>query len=85
MYQECKFNRDCDISETVPSLAVDLGEVIRTGVVCDSSFVPSFNEIEEPSKVGSRIRNVFDSLDSQKSISSIVNNSQPSHEDGENS
>lgn len=67
MKQKCVFNKSRDIRETVPFLAIDLKEVIRTGKVPATGVEPDYNDIETASDVTGRIQDVFQSIDVERS------------------
>lgn len=68
MVQDISFNPVTDICATVPSLSVDLGQAIETGVVLDTGTVGEFNNIEDPSGVWTRVRDAFHAADLQRTI-----------------
>lgn len=77
MKQICKFNSKRDIRKTVPDMFVDLAGAIESGVVLDTGMIAEHNDIDDPSSVIGRVRDVFDAYEAQKRILSS-GRSQPS-------
>lgn len=68
MIQICKFNPARDIRKTVPDMSVDLASAIASGVVLDTGMIAEHNDIDSPSSVIGRVRDVFDAFEAQKNI-----------------
>lgn len=71
MKQVCKVNKS-DLYQVVEGLAVDMTDVIETGVVPEGAYDVDYNEIEDVHSVGKRVDNVFSAVDVQKSVSSAL-------------
>lgn len=52
MIQECKFNPNFDIEETVPNLSVDVAEVMATHTVVSTGTTTPYSKETEVSEVG---------------------------------
>lgn len=68
MRQICKFNASRDIRKTVPDMSVNLAAAIESGVVLDTGMIAEHNDIDSPSSVIGRVRDVFDAFEAQKNI-----------------
>lgn len=66
MKQKCRFNKLRDVREVAPHLAIDLGECLRNGTVPSGATEPVYNDIENTTDVGSRISDVFQSIDAER-------------------
>lgn len=78
MRQICIFNPVRDIQKTVPDMAIDLNAAIESGVVLDTGMIAEHNEIDSPSSVIGRVRDVFDAFEAQKNILNKGRVTQPS-------
>lgn len=68
MLDEPKFNSRSDIQAAVPGLAINLGETLRSGRI-PVKVGPSevcYNGIQNPSSIGSRPADIFDSMRMEK-------------------
>lgn len=68
MRQFCIFDPARDFKMTVPDMAVDLAAAIESGVVLDTGMIAEHNDIDSPSSVIGRVRDVFDAFEAQKNI-----------------
>lgn len=66
--QSCVFDELRDIQEVESGLAVDIDDMLRTGVVQDSPVTEPDNGIEDPSAIIGRVSDVFDAIEAQRVI-----------------
>lgn len=66
--QVCKYNELKDAEEVVNGLGVDIDDMLKTGIVQDSSETLDNNGIEDPNSIIGRIRDVFDAMDAERII-----------------
>lgn len=66
--QTCVFNELRDIQEVESGLAVNIDDILRTGVVQDSPATEPDNGIEEPGAIIGRISDNFDAIEAQRVI-----------------
>lgn len=66
--QTCVFDELRDIQEVESGLAVDITDMLRTGVVQDSPVTEPDNGIEDPSAIIGRVSDVFDAIEAQRVI-----------------
>lgn len=66
MRQNCKFNKERDLKEVVPGLAVDIQQAIETGVVLDTGVIEQHNDIQDPTSIVTRVRDTFHALELKK-------------------
>lgn len=78
MRQICKFNSYRDFRKSVPDMSVDLAAAIESGVVLDTGMIVEHNDIDSPSSVIGRVRDVFDVFEAQKNILNKGRVTQPS-------
>lgn len=78
MRQFCKFNSNRDFRKSVPDMSVNLAAAIESGVVLDTGMISEHNDIDSPSSVIGRVRDVFDAFEAQKNILNKGRVSQPS-------
>lgn len=64
----CKYNPQTDIAKVQGGLAVDIDDMLQTGVVKDGSENLDSNGIDSPDKIVGRIRDVFDAMDASRVI-----------------
>jgi len=64
----CKYNPSTDIAEVVDGLAVNIDDMLRTGIVKEGSENLDSNGIESPDKIVGRIRDVFDAMDAARAV-----------------
>lgn len=62
------FDSSRDIQAPVPDMSVDLAAAIESGVVLDTGMIVEHNDIDNPSSVLGRVRDVFDAFEAQKKI-----------------
>lgn len=79
MIQVCKFNPASDIEEVVPSLAVDISEIMSTGVVASSGDTTPYTKETDIREVGhylrDKIQTAIAAIDLQKSMAAQVKSS----------
>lgn len=72
MIQECNFNPLSDVEQVVPSLAVDVAEIMATGVVASTGDSTPYTKETEISEVGhylrDKIQTAIAALNLQKSM-----------------
>lgn len=64
----CKSNPYTDADKTISGLAVDVNDMLQTGVVKDSGETLDNNGIEDPNAIVGRVRDSFDALDAARII-----------------
>lgn len=64
----CEFNELVDVREVVSGLAVDITDMMRTGVVKDSSATLDNNGIDDPNQVIGLVRDEFAAIDAMRAI-----------------
>lgn len=68
MVYTCEYDPTRDIMKTVPDMAINLEAAIESGVVLDTGMIAEHNDIDSPSSVIGRVRDVFDAFEAQKNI-----------------
>lgn len=66
--QFCEFNVLVDVREVVSGLAVNITDMMRTGVVKDSSSTLDNNGIDDPNQVIGLVRDEFAAIDAMRAI-----------------
>lgn len=66
--QELKYDSLRDVAEVVDGLAVDVDEMLRTGVVKDSSATLDNNSIDDPNQIIGRVTDEFSAIDAARAI-----------------
>lgn len=66
MRQVCKYDKDKDLGEVIPGLAVDLQKAIESGVILDTGIVEEYNDINSPESVVTRVRDAFHAIELQR-------------------
>lgn len=74
MIQNCKFDKNKDISEVAEGLAINLQKAIDSGIVLDSSINLDVNGIENPSDVWTRVNDVFQAIDAERKLGTLKQN-----------
>ena len=64
----CKFDPDRDVLEVVSGLAVDITDMMQTGIVHDGSEDLSQNGIDDPNQVIGLVRDEFAAIDAMRAI-----------------
>lgn len=67
-YQSCRFNPDRDVLEAVGGLAVNITDMLETGIVHDSSQELDNNGIDDPTQVIGLVRDEFAAIDAMRAI-----------------
>lgn len=57
-----------DAQKVVPDLAVEIDDMLQTGIVRDSSENENNNGIDNPEAIIGRVRDVFDAMDAARII-----------------
>lgn len=65
---ECKFDPQRDVCEVVSGLAVNITDMLQTGVVRDSSESLDNNGIDDPLQVIGLVRDEFAAIDAARAI-----------------
>lgn len=77
----CKFNPDKDIEEVVPDLAVNVGEIMVTGVVASTGDTTPYTKETEISEIGhyitDKISGAIAAMNLNKSLSAAVQEPKP--------
>lgn len=68
MEQLISYNPLRDVREVVPGLAVDIDDMLRTGVVKDSSESLDNNGIDDPNAVIGLVRDEFAAIDAMRAV-----------------
>ncbi len=63
-----KFDSLRDVVEVVDGLSVDVDEMLRTGVVKDSSATLENNSIDDPNQIIGRVTDEFSAIDAARAI-----------------
>lgn len=71
----CKFNPVTDVKEVVSGQSISIVESIKSGTVLPTANEPLYNALDDVSKVGKRVRDVFDALEAQGMIAKAVSSS----------
>lgn len=64
----CKYDPLVDVGEVEPGLAVDITDMLRTGVVHSGSVDTDNNNIDDPDNVIGLVRDEFAAIDSMRVI-----------------
>lgn len=64
--QDCSFNPNRDVKEVVSGLAVDITDMLCTGVVFDSAEDLENNEFSDPTQVIGLVRDEFAAIDAMR-------------------
>lgn len=75
--QLCEFNEYRDVQEVVSGLAVDINDMLQTGVIKDSTYQEDNNGISEPQQVLGRISDTFDAIEASRAIRKYGKNAAP--------
>lgn len=68
MYPKTHFDAKRDIMTVEPGLSIDISQAIENGVVQDTGEPGVFNDMSEPSSIGSRVTDPFTAVDMQKTL-----------------
>lgn len=66
--RECKFDPDRDALEVVSGLAVNVTEMLETGIVHDSADSLDNNGIDDPNQIIGLVRDEFAAIDAMRAI-----------------
>lgn len=66
--QHCEFNSLRDVKQVVSGLAVDVGDMLRTGVVKDSTASLDNNGIDDPNAIIGIVRDEFAAIDAMRAL-----------------
>lgn len=66
--QFCKFDPLRDVKEVVDGLAVDVTDMLTTGVVKDASITLDNNGIDDPNAVIGLVRDEFAAIDAMRAV-----------------
>lgn len=66
--QICEFDPLVDVAETVQGVAVDITDMMKTGVIKDSSESLDNNGIEDPNQIIGLVRDEFAAIDAARAI-----------------
>lgn len=69
--KNCRFKKGRDIIDVVPNSCPNITELIEKDAIQDKSVPALFNQIESVADIGGRVRNNFDILEYQSSITRI--------------
>lgn len=65
---ECKFDALRDVQEVEGGLAVDVDDMLRTGIVHDAGESLDNNGIDDPNNIIGIVRDSFAAIDAQRAI-----------------
>lgn len=65
---KCKFDPDRDVLEVENGLAVDINDMLETGIVHDASASLDNNGIDDPNQVIGLVRDEFAAIDAMRAI-----------------
>lgn len=68
MYQVVKFDKNRDISMTMPNLSTSIRLALENGVVLDTGVESFYNELDDPSSIYGRVQDVFQAMDLQREL-----------------
>ena len=69
MFQECKFCKEKDLQQHVPSLCVDMRKAIESGTIPPTASVEEFNNMDiETAEGGVRLREPFDAIEYERQL-----------------
>ena len=74
MKQVCKFNKKCDIVQTVPGLQVNIPDAIDYYRIKDTSVPSQYNGQKLTSEVGNRLAEPFDVIEYDRAYTRIRKN-----------
>lgn len=66
--QVCEFDPLRDVREVEQGLAVDISDMLRTGVVHDAGGELDNNGIDDPTQIIGRVTDEFSAIDAQRAI-----------------
>lgn len=66
--QVCEFNELRDVKKVESGLAVDITDMMRTGVIKDSSGTLDNNGIEDPNNIIGLVRDEFAAIDAMRAV-----------------
>lgn len=71
MKQICKYNKGCDITQTVSGLETSIPEAMDYGTIQDTSVPAAYNQQKKISEVGQRIAEPFDVIEYDRSYTKL--------------
>lgn len=79
MIQECVFDPRSDVEQVVPNLAVDVSEVMATGVVASTGDTTPYSKETDIKEVGhylkDKIQTAIAAMNLQKSMATVIDKS----------
>lgn len=76
MLENPKYDKNRDLGETIPNLALDITEALETGVVRDTPVpIETYNMMVDTDEVGGIVRDSFSALDAAKAIDAQMSTS----------
>lgn len=66
--RSCQYDPHRDIQKVEPGLAVNIDDMLQTGIVKDSGETLDNNGIDDPNLIIGRIRDTFDAIDAARII-----------------
>lgn len=60
MITKCKFDKNKDIQEYIPDLAISIREALVSGVIKDTGTSTPYTEVDNPGEVGSYLKDGID-------------------------
>lgn len=60
MITKCKFDKNKDIKETIPDLAISIEEALVSGVIKDTADSTPYSEVDDPNAVGYYLKDGID-------------------------
>lgn len=68
----CKYDSKRDLKEVTPGMSIDIVEVVATGVVAPVAKDSLYNALDDISKVGKRVRDIFDAYEAAGDLNAAV-------------
>ncbi len=76
MVETPKYDKNRDLGETIPNLALNITEALETGVVRDTPVpIDTYNMMTDTDEVGGIVRDSFSALDAAKAIDAQMSTS----------
>ena len=72
MFCTARFNPVTDLKEVTPGQSIDVSESLRTGTVLPAAKETLSNALDDISKVGKRVHDVFDALEASGMIAKAI-------------
>ena len=80
MIIKCKFNKEEDIQETIPGLAMSIELALTTGVIKDTADTTPYNEMTSTEQVGNYLHDAIDIALEARRLGTVLANAQSTTE-----